>query len=180
MFRRRGGFRPGRRGFAPAIPPRLQRANQLLANGNYAEAALAFLELARGAEDRFPERAPFLYLQAGRAAILDGQTQMGIAHLRRGLTMLGTQGRFVRMQNAGQHAVEELNARGLSAEAAEIAELINGNIPQRSEHETSPARKPTLPTHCPNCGGSLRPDEVEWLDDLTAECTYCGSPVRGD
>ena len=33
-------------------------------------------------------------------------------------------------------------------------------------------------SHCPSCGASLRPDEVEWLDDVTAECAYCGSPVR--
>jgi hypothetical protein len=35
-----------------------------------------------------------------------------------------------------------------------------------------------LPTHCPSCGAALRPDEIEWLDESTAECAYCGSPVR--
>ena len=33
---------------------------------------------------------------------------------------------------------------------------------------------------CPSCGAAVRPDEVEWLDYVTAECAYCGSPVRGE
>jgi hypothetical protein len=24
----------------------------------------------------------------------------------------------------------------------------------------------------------LAPDEVEWQDEVTAECAYCGSPIR--
>jgi hypothetical protein len=44
--------------------------------------------------------------------------------------------------------------------------------------ESAPLKRPLLPTHCPACGAAVRPDEVEWLDDVTAECAYCGSPVR--
>jgi len=40
--------------------------------------------------------------------------------------------------------------------------------------------RPALPTHCPACGAALKPNDVEWLDDVTAECEYCGSPVRGE
>jgi len=181
MFRRPGGRRPFRRGFVPDIPPMLQRANELLAIGRYEEAAQAFLQLARGAEKRVPERAPFLYLQAGRAAILGGQAKPGIAHLRRGLTMLGAQGRPERMQNAGQRVIDELNERGLSADASEIAALLQANLPQQAGPQpAAPAKKTVLPTHCPSCGAAVRPDEVEWMDNDTAECAYCGSPVRGD
>jgi len=163
------------------VLPMLQHANQLLARGDYAEATQAFEQLARGAEDRFSERAPFLYMQAGRAAILAGQVQTGVAHLRRGLTLLASQGRFPRMQMLGHRMMDELNERGLKNEATEIAGVLSANLPRHSESEqTSPAKKPILPTHCPSCGGSLRPDEVEWLDQVTAECAYCGSPVRGE
>jgi hypothetical protein len=44
--------------------------------------------------------------------------------------------------------------------------------------ELTPTKKPILPTHCPSCGAALRPDEVDLPDDITAECAYCGSPVR--
>ena len=180
MFRRRLS-RVIRRMGRQNVLPMLQHANQLFLAGSYAEAAQAFEQLAHGAEDRFSERAPFLYLQAGRAAILDGQTETGVTHLRRGLTLLGSQGRFRRMQMLGHRLVDELNGRGLTEEAAEIAGLLNTNLPARSESEpAAPARKPVLPTHCPACGASLRPDEVEWLDEATAECAYCGSPVHGE
>ena len=182
MFRRRplrGGFR---RAGMPDVPPMLRRAHQLMQNGNYAEAQEAFEMLAKRAEDKFPERAPFLFLQAGQAAIFGGQTKKGIAHLRSGLTMLATQQRYHRLHILGQQAVDELNARGLTSESAEISEVINNNLP--AEIASAPAevekKKPILPTHCPSCGAALKPTDVEWLDDVTAECEYCGSPVRGE
>ena len=180
MFRRRAQriFR----GFGqPNVPPMLQRANQLMAAGDYAGAAVAFKELAQRAENRFGKRAPFFFIQAGHAAILSGQTKSGIADLKHGLTILASQGRILRMQAFGQRAIEELQARGLNAEAEEIASLLNSNQPKGSPAATSnPAKRPVLPTHCPSCGAAVRPDEVEWLDDVTAECDYCGSPVRGE
>ncbi|MBI5944140.1 MAG: hypothetical protein HY864_07215 [Chloroflexi bacterium] len=177
MFRR-GRQRMMRGAGVPGIPPMLQRANQLMVDGDFVGAAEAFQQLAQGAEARFPQRAPFLFMEAGRAAILSGQTKAGVAHLRRGLTLLEAQGRIPRMQAFGQRAVSELKARGLTAEAEEIAALIQ--VPASHETPTEPvaAKRPILPTHCPSCGGAVRPDEVEWLDDITAECAYCGSPVR--
>lgn len=180
MFRRRAP-RLFRGMGKPDVPPMLQRANQLMAAGDYAGAAVAFKELAQRAEDRFPQRAPFLFMQAGRAAILSGQTKVGVAHLRRGLTIFASQGRIPKMRIFGQRAIEELKARSLNAEADEIVNLLNVNLPKEISVENStPAKKPVLPTHCPSCGAAVRPDEVEWLDDVTAECAYCGSPVRGE
>jgi hypothetical protein len=181
MFRRRGQRMFGEMG-RPNIPPMLQRANQLMAAGDFAAAAAAYAQLAQGAETRFPQRAPFLFMEAGRAAILNGQTKPGMAHIRRGLEILSAQGRSVRMQAFGQRAVEELKARGLTAEAEEIAGMLAGIRPADSlpSSQPAPARKPILPTHCPSCGGAVRPDEVEWLDEITAECAYCGSPLRED
>jgi hypothetical protein len=165
----------------PNVLAMLQQANQLLVEGNYAEATQAFEQLAHGAEERFSERAPFLYLEAGRAAILGGETKTGIAHFRRGLTMLAAQGRYPRMQMLGARIIQELNERGLKGEADEITSLLTGIMPGPDvREEVKAGKKPVLPTHCPNCGGAMRLDEVEWLDDVTAECAYCGSPVRGE
>lgn len=179
MFRRRGQrmFRGGRQD----VPPVLQRANQLMASGEYEEAASLFADLGKRAEDRFPHRAPFLFIEAGRAAILGGQTKIGIAHLRRGLTLFASQGRMHRMRMVGERAIDELQARHLKAEADEIAALLNSNTPaiDLAEKEASASmKKPILPTHCPSCGAAVRPNEVEWLDEATAECAYCGSPLR--
>lgn len=180
MFRRRGQ-RMLRGMGRPEVPPILQRANHLMATGQYEEAVALFADLAQRAEERFPQRAPFLFMEAGRAAILSGQTKTGVAHLRRGLTIFASQGRIHKLQAFGGRAVEELKARGLNAEADEIASLLNANMPKGVSVESSaPAKKPVLPTHCPSCGAAVRPNEVEWLDDVTAECDYCGSPVRGE
>ena len=180
MFRRRAQ-RLFRGMGKPDVPPMLQRANQLMAAGDYAGATVAFNELAQRAEGRFPQRAPFLFMQAGRAAILSGQTKAGVAHLRRELTIFASQGRIPKMRAFGQRAIEELKTRNLNAEADEIASLLNANLPKEIAVENSaPAKRPVLPTHCPSCGAAVRPDEVEWLDDVTAECAYCGSPVRGE
>jgi len=180
MFRRRGQglFRGAGK---PDVPPMLQRANQLMAAGDYAGAAVAFKELAQRAENRFGKRAPFLFIQAGRAAILSGQTKTGVADLRHGLTIFASQGRFPRMRAFGQLAIEDLKSRNLNAEAGEISDLLKASLPKGFQAENSaPARKTALPTHCPSCGAAVRPDEVEWLDEITAECDYCGSPVRGE
>lgn len=180
MFRRRAG-RP--RGFqGPAVPPLLQRAHRMMAAGEYSEASAAFHELARRAEDRFPERAPILYLEAGRASILAGQVKHGITQFRSGLTLLATQQRYQRLQNLGRRIISELQERGLNVEADEIAQLLKDNLPAETKMDTAPAlaKRGTLPTHCPSCGAAIRSNEVEWLDDVTAECDYCGSPVRSE
>ncbi len=101
--------------------------------------------------------------------------------MRHGLTMLAAQGRLRRMQETAGRLMTELNARGLTAEAAEIARLVQANRLRRAALDRpGPARKQQLPAHCPSCGAAVHPDEVEWLDDLTAECAYCGSPLRGE
>lgn len=181
MFRRRAQRIIRRMERREDIPPALQQANQMMANGDYKKAAESFHTLAEGAEERFPHRAPFLYVEAGRAAILNGETKLGMADLRRGLTILSTQRRFTRVQILGQRIINELRARGLGVEAEEIANLLSGNLPTAIPAEIStPEKRPTLPTHCPSCGASVKPDEIEWLDEVTAECSYCGSPVRDE
>jgi hypothetical protein len=151
----------------------------MMRDGEYTGAADAFKGLAQGAESLFPQRAPILYIEAGLAAILGRDVPSGMAHLRYGLTLLATQGRFHRMRMLGNRAVNELEARGLHAEAGEIASLLGANLPQELPAEPKTARRPILPTHCPSCGGAVKPDEIEWIDEITAECDYCGSPLRG-
>ncbi len=181
MFRRRAQRIIRRMARQEDIPPALQQANKMMANGDYKNAAKSFHTLANGAEERFPHRAPFLYIEAGRAAILGGETKPGMADLRRGLTILSTQRRYNRVQILGQRIVNELQARGLNAEAEEIASLISGNLPNISTNEKpAPEKRPILPTHCPSCGAVVKTDEVEWMDEITAECSYCGSPIRNE
>jgi hypothetical protein len=111
---------------------------------------------------------------------LAGQTKLGMPSLKRGLELLAQRGQWQKLYQMGKRVLGELSARGLSEEAKEIEWLLHTWSPSTPAVETdpTPTRRPILPTHCPSCGAAVRPDEVEWLAEITAECAYCGSPVR--
>ena len=175
MFRRQI-----RKKLAANVPPVLQEANFAFDKGEYGRAAELFEQIAQVADARGGPRASRFYLQAGRARLLAGQTQLGLPSLKRGLELLSLHKQFPQLQKAGFRVITELNERGLTTEAAEIEMWLKSIILLKPSFETEETslKRPVLPTHCPSCGATLRPDEVEWLDDVTAECAYCGSPVR--
>lgn len=177
---RRAFRRQARKAFAGQIPPILQEANLAFDKGEFGRAAELFERIAEGADARGGPRAPLFHLQAGRARIYAGQTALGMPSLKRGLSLLAQRQQYQRLLNTKTRVIDELKARGLTAEAAEIESWLKTVAPAASEHVTlaPKGKKPILPTHCPQCGAALRPDEVEWLDEVTAECGYCGSPVR--
>ena len=173
MFRRQV-----RKRLAQEVPPVLQEANFTFDKGEYGRAAELYERIAQAADARGGPRAPILHLQAGRSRIYAGQTALGMPSLKRGLELFAQRGQLHKLQNAGSRVVSELKQRGLTKEAAEIETLLQGIAPSMPAVEMPPARRPILPTHCPSCGAPLRPDDVDWLDEVTAECVYCGSPVR--
>jgi hypothetical protein len=162
------------------IPPVLQEANFAFDKGEYGRAGELFENLARAADARGGPRAPIFHLQAGRARILAGQTRLGMPSLKRGLQLLSQRGMDLKYRRAAKRVIAELESRGLKAEASEMQAWLNDIAPVRTEIDTEPppAKRPILPTRCPSCGAGVRPDEVEWLDEVTAECAYCGSPIR--
>lgn len=180
MFRRPLG-RPFRRIQVGSIPPALQRANQLMASSQYAQAADIFEQFASGALARNGSRAPWFFLKAGQARLLAGQVPAGMAHLQQGLALFAGRGQFQRLFYIGKRFANELKVRGLAPEGEQIEYCMKTALP--SGFTPAPARglekpRPVLPTACPGCGGPLRSDEVEWVDELTAECPYCESAVR--
>lgn len=166
-----------RKTLAQEVPPILQEANFAFSKGEYGRAAELFEQIARVADGRGGPRAPLFHLQAGRARVLAGQASLGIPSLKRGLELFDQRAQFPRLYQFGKRTVNELNERGLKNEAAEIEAWLKSVLPEIPLSEAT-VKKPILPTHCPACGAPLRPDEVEWLDETTAGCGYCGSPVR--
>ncbi|MBK8783282.1 MAG: hypothetical protein IPO22_16095 [Anaerolineales bacterium] len=71
--------------------------------------------------------------------------------------------------------MNELRTRGLNAEAEEISNLLNGTSPPHQPKQPLLKKACTCQNPCPACGAAVKPDEVEWLDDITAECSYCGA-----
>jgi len=174
---RRTYRRNRRKAFARNIPPVLQEANLALEKGEYGRAAELFERSARAADARSGPRAPLFHLQAGRARVYAGQTDLGMPSLKRGLELLANHRQFLRLHQTGTRTVAELKEHGLENDAVEIESFLNAILPKTFSAEPV-AKRPILPTHCPSCGAPLRPDEIEWLDEVTAECGYCGSPAR--
>ncbi len=177
---RRRFIRPIRRMLSRDIPPVLVRANQAMSAGNFVDAAADLELLARAAEARGGHRAPMLYVQAGRARLLAGQTAQSIELFQRGFGLLAARGRPRRLARLGTRVVAELQQRGLDTESRQLSDYLDNLSPGFGASAALPAStsRPPLPTHCPGCGAPVRPDEVEWLDDITAECAFCGSPLR--
>src|SRR5215212_688540 len=173
MFRRQI-----RRTLAQDVPPVLQEAIFVFDKGEYGRAAELFERIAEAASGRGGRRAPLFHLQARRARLFAGQTALGLPSLKLGLELLAERGQFRRLHQAGMRVISELNERGLKKEAAEIEGWLKSVLAAAPSFDLpGPSPKsPVLPAHCPACGATLRLDEIEWLDDATAECAYCGSP----
>lgn len=169
-----------RKGGSGRVPPILREANHAFDKGEYGRAAELFEKIASGADARGGPRAPLFHLQAGRARVLAGQVSLGLPSIKRALTLLAQRQQYHRLLNARTRVLHELKEKGISREAADLDAWLRSILPPDSELITQhpPSKKRILPTHCPQCGAAVRPDEVEWLDEITAECGYCGSPVR--
>lgn len=185
--RRRGGplgRGPGPRGpMAGPLMHQLEQAHRLAEMGRWAEAAPLFAELARQAEARaMPQRAGHLHLQAARCLFQLRETGPALNHARAGLRIFSTAGMPERFQHTLQRTLEGLRANGLTAEADTLAREfgapVGNNAPPTAAESATPAALAPLPAKCPACGGPLRSDEVEWIDEASAECPFCGGVVQ--
>ena len=180
-MRRRPFRRPFRRGGPRRVPPELRRANELMEAGHHAQAAEAFEKIARRAAARRGPRAPHFHLRAGRAYILAGNIENGMPHIKKALASFAAKRQWEPLDRFGQRAIIELNEMGYNAQAQEIEDYLSDKLPEKAAPPQRISQiKATLPTHCPGCGAPLRADEVDWIDQQTAGCIYCSSPVRGE
>jgi len=183
MFRRRP-VRPRHPGGGDA-KARLKQAHHLMDQGHYLQAAHIFEGLALGAVQRRIPRAPFLFIQTGRAFHYGGQHDKGTAIIKRGLRMLTDAKRWGELYRVGHRLVDELQEKGFEAESSQFKEWLEEVLPEDSARAADVRLKlqkkhPVLPTNCPNCGGIVNSLEVTWMDDDTAECLYCGSAIRAE
>lgn len=166
---------------ARAAFQRLRHAHDLMHAGKFQEAAQQYGALAKGAEKRRLPQAPQLFLQAGRAWFEAGDSQAGLACIQRGLNILELLRRFQRLNVIGSRIQTELNERGFAHEASVIGSYLEQI---RKDHELTDLLIPReikgskLPANCPQCGGSVIPDQVERFEDGSAQCDYCGSVIQ--
>ena len=166
-----------RKTLAQEVPPILQEAIFAFDKGEYGRAGELFEKLAETAFARGGSRAAVFYLKAGQARLFAGQTSLGMPSIKRGLELLVEREQFARLNYAGARIVAELSKLGLQKETLELAAWLK-TVFRPGDAGVSLLQRPLLPRHCPSCGAAVRLDEVEWLDEVTAECAYCGSPIR--
>jgi len=154
---------------------RLRAAHALLQAGDYAQAAGAFETIAEEAGTLgLPLAAP-LSVEAGVAWILAGELGRGLTIAERGLDWLHEGEPGPRVAMLRDRVLEALQKTGHASET-------NALLQKYAAHTSPPLTVPRghLPASCPQCGGRVRPDEVEWVDGSTAVCDYCGSILQAD
>jgi hypothetical protein len=171
--------RPFRRPGARQAIQALRRAHQHLEQGEYIEAAEIFERLAAIETQRGSQGAPNLHFQAARARLSAGQVEEALLSAQTGLKNLLAAGRYQRFAAAEHRILSQLENRGYKEQAEQLrAELETLKAGKPIPSYSAPASKVKLPSKCPYCGGNILPDEVEWLDETTPGCSYCGSPLQ--
>jgi hypothetical protein len=160
----------------------LQHANQLMENGDFVNAALLYEKLARRVHDiGRPRQAAHLYVQSARARWLANQVDAGLENLKQGLSIFSQADLWEPFERVSARALEELRQQ---SQSSAVQELTSWLVTIRQSHPSSvmpsepqKTSHPSLPVKCPSCGATVRPDEVEWIDETHATCNYCGSTL---
>lgn len=171
-----------------AIPPLLLMANQAFKSGNYEEAAVSYLKLGEKGLERGLRQAANMFLKAARCYVMLGKTDLAVKLVRQVVEDLAKEERWADLYRAVKNSVHFLNERDYTTEArmvkpwAEefIPPEVLRNLESTVKAQTIEEMKVTLPTHCPSCGGTIDPREVEWVDHSNIVCDFCGSVVRGE
>lgn len=161
----------------------LVRAHRAFEQGLYGEAAEIFEQLGVMAETRGDMRAAPLFFQASRANLLDGQAGDAVALAQHGLGILAVNNRWEAFDRRGRAALAQLERVGGDDLACQLREWIDDiKRPALSNAAFDPSQsgtRTTLPIKCPSCGGPVDPREVEWVDEYSALCDFCGTLMRG-
>lgn len=161
---------------------KLQQAHQAMAQGDFPLAAGLFEGLATQGEAYAIRSTPALLIQAGRARLMAGDSTRAIAHFERGLMLMAEVGRVLRLPIVAGSILAEMRSRGLTAEADALEAKVRRalGVQALALQPAVPEARPQLPPKCPQCGGTVHPQEVEWVDSGSAVCDYCGSILGGE
>jgi hypothetical protein len=172
---------------APRLRTILTRANQLMAEGQFTEAAAIYERLCvEGKERGLVARAADFALQAARAYFAADDIDAALANAKEGLQLLARGGRPDRVPRVLSKIVAKLREKGYNTQADGLereAERILGEVGlslEEAEQQAPqmPEKRGTLPAKCSGCAAPVIPDEVEWHDAQTAECLYCGTVLK--
>jgi len=168
-------------GLGPGQIRILSQANQLIATGHPGEAAQLFANLAQEMEaSNHPRRAANLHAQAAHTYADDQDEPNALAQARRALTLFLQYEMVERSPRFYANIERKLRARNMSKAAdalqVEFGKQV-GSLPQPPAQPQVPGQQ-RLPSTCSQCGAPVRGDEVDWINQYSAECIYCGSVIQ--
>jgi hypothetical protein len=166
----------------PVLMARLTEANRLAEAGQYDEAAQIFARLAHKVGQRgHPQHAANLHARAAHLFTDGGDGTAALAQARIALHLFLQMERVRRVEQFYTAITRHLRERGLEGEAEVLQEAFGSRLKGSPQAEGRVEPEPPqgyLPSRCPQCGAPLRSDEVEWVDEVSAVCGYCGGVVR--
>jgi hypothetical protein len=155
---------------------RLREAHRLYGAGQVAEAAEIFAHLGHTAEaHHMPRRAVRLHARAAESYAQAGNKGMALSEARQALQMVQRQQARGQLGRLLRRITEGFRQQGMQAEAETLEREFGGGVAVAEGAGEEMVAHGRLPAQCPQCGGPVRPDEVEWVDADRAECAYCGS-----
>jgi hypothetical protein len=157
------------------------KANQLYSNGQAAEAAPLFARLAQDLEDsHHPRRAANLHTQAAHAFVDSHNESSGLEQSRRALALFIQYQMVERTPRFYGNITQKMSRLGMKDAAESLQKEFGGLAGPMSTTRTLSRieRYGSLPPDCTQCGAPLRSDEVDWIDDQTVECAYCGGLIK--
>ncbi|MBU0492924.1 MAG: hypothetical protein KKA73_29105 [Chloroflexi bacterium] len=168
----------------------LLQARTLLRNGQFAQAAPLFEDLAQVARQNGRPglageallRATQCYVRAGN---LDRADDLGVEAVR----LLVQSQHYQRVAEVAPRVIQALERNGRSQQAQALRqelEAVRRTLPPRMRPrrrglrprlQQRPLVQRQLPASCPTCGAPARADEVDWTGPDSAACAYCGAGI---
>lgn len=177
MFRRRLR-RTTTRALARQSPTtEIERASQLLAAGDFEQAALIFTQTATAmGYGRRPRAAANLHAQAAYAWVDAGNVQRALNQAQAALAIYNRRGFGIRASAFRLNFSRYLRQHS-HPEAAESILSSSGKSASKQHPPAPMLHHGRLPSTCPQCGAPLRSDLVEWIDESSAACDFCDSTI---
>ena len=198
VFRRRlfRSRRPGRGPRQPAVPPMvrhaLEHAQRAMQEGVPDKAASIYVRLADEAHaDGRIRSGVQMDIEATRGYLVAEEFDRAQARALHALEYLMAAGKLpYRVKPALERVGAAMAAQGAEDAAQAFRQRVEallepyghswdelGDAPVGDPRFRGGRLRGRLPAQCPSCTAPLRSDEVEWVEDDRATCTYCGSIV---
>jgi hypothetical protein len=130
------------------------------------------------------DRAGDLRLQVARCFIKLGDIDRANTESMQALRLFLRARRPMKVRRLLPKMLAFLEEHGRQGEAEALRQqaekLLQGLPPGRRPGAAAAMAQGKLPGKCPNCGGPIKPNEVNWVGRGSAECPYCGSVVTAE